>query len=74
MAADQNTFLKLMEPVYKYMNETDSRVPTSDWYDTKTARMVGFKARSVVGGFWMRVLMETHRQHLVHFRHLTHHQ
>ena len=58
MAADQNTFLKLMEPVYKYMNETDSRVPTSDWYDTKTARMVGFKARSVVGGFWMRVLME----------------
>ena len=58
MAADRNTFLKLMEPVYKYMNETDSRVPTSDWYDTKTARMVGFKARSVVGGFWMRVLME----------------
>jgi len=58
MAADQNTFLKLMEPVYKYMNETNSRVPTSDWYDTKTARMVGFKARSVVGGFWMRVLME----------------
>ena len=58
MAADQHTFLKLMEPVYKYMNETDSRVPTSDWYDTKTARMVGFKARSVVGGFWMRVLME----------------
>ena len=58
MAADQHTFLKLMEPVYKYMNETESRVPTSDWYDTKTARMVGFKARSVVGGFWMRVLME----------------
>ena len=58
MAADQHTFLKLIEPVYKYMNETESRVPTSDWYDTKTARMVGFKARSVVGGFWMRVLME----------------
>ena len=62
MAADQNTFLKLMEPVYKYMNETDSRVPTSDWYDTKTARMVGFKARSVVGGFWMRVLMEKNKK------------
>ena len=58
MAADQHTFLKLIEPVYKYMSETESRVPTSDWYDTKTARMVGFKARSVVGGFWMRVLME----------------
>jgi hypothetical protein len=40
------------------MNETESRVPTSDWYDTKTGRMVGFKARSVIGGFWMRVLEE----------------
>ncbi len=39
------------------MNETESRVPTSDWYDTKTGEMVGFKARSVVGGHWMRVLV-----------------
>ena len=62
MASDQQTFLRLMEPVYQYMNETDSRVPTSDWYDTKTARMVGFKARSVVGGFWMRVLMEKNKK------------
>ena len=58
MASDQKTFLKFVEPVYKYMNETQSRVPTSDWYDTKTGVMVGFKARSVIGGFWMRVLVE----------------
>ena len=58
MASDKETFLKFVEPVYKYMNETESRVPTSDWYDTKTGRMVGFKARSVIGGFWMRVLEE----------------
>ena len=58
MASDKNTFLRFVEPVYKYMNETESRVPTSDWYDTKTGRMVGFKARSVIGGFWMRVLEE----------------
>ena len=58
MAKDKETFLKFVEPIYKYMNETESRVPTSDWYDTKTARMVGFKARSVIGGFWMRVLTE----------------
>jgi hypothetical protein len=64
MAADRNTFLKLMEPVYKYMNETDSRVPTSDWYDTKTARMVAFRARSVVGGFWMRVLMDKNKKNI----------
>jgi len=58
MAQDKATFLKFVEPIYLYMNETESRVPTSDWYDTKTGRMVGFKARSVIGGFWMRVLTD----------------
>ena len=58
MAGDRETFLKFVEPVYKYINETESRVPTSDWYDTKTGLMAGFKARSVIGGFWMRVLEE----------------
>ncbi len=57
MAKDKKTFLKFVEPLYNYMNETESRVPTSDWYDTKTGAMVGFKARSVVGGHWMRVLV-----------------
>ena len=58
MTNDKETFLKFVEPIYKYMNETESRVPTSDWYDTKTGRMVGFKARSVIGGFWMQVLID----------------
>ena len=58
MANDKETFLKFVEPIYKFMNETESRVPTSDWYDTKTGRMVGFKARSVIGGFWMQVLID----------------
>ena len=58
MAKDKKTFLKFVAPLYAYMNETESRVPTSDWYDTKTAAMIGFKARSVVGGHWMRVLVE----------------
>ena len=58
MANDKNTFLKFVEPIYKYMNETGSRVPTSDWHDTKTGLMVGFKARSVVGGYWMRLLVK----------------
>ena len=58
MSADKKTFLKFVEPLYRYMNETESRVPTSDWYDTKTAQMVGFKARSVIAGHWMRVLAE----------------
>lgn len=58
MSHDNKTFLKFVDPLWKYMNETESRVPTSDWYDTKTGLMVGFKARSVIGGFWMKVFAD----------------
>jgi len=51
-------FNALLAPVYKYANETPSRVPISDWYDTDNAQMMNFKARSVVGGFFMKMLME----------------
>ena len=58
MAKDNKTFLKFVDPLWDYVNETPSRVPISDWYDTKTGSMVGFKARSVIGGFWMKVLAD----------------
>ena len=58
MAKDKADFLQFVAPLYDYMNETGSRVPTSDWYDTKTGLMVGFKARSVIAGHWMRVLVD----------------
>lgn len=57
MAKNHDDFLGLMEPVYNYINETPSRVPLSDWSYTTSGRWVGFKARSVVGGYWMKVLM-----------------
>ena len=38
-------------------DETPSRVPLSDWYETVgEGKMVGFLARSVVGGFLMPML------------------
>ena len=58
MANDKKTFLKFVDPLYDYVNETESRVPLSDWYDTKTGKQVGFKARSVIAGHWMRVLVD----------------
>ena len=58
MSSDQVTFEKFVDPLYKYVNETTSRVPISDWYDTKTNQMTGFKARSVIGGHWMKVLID----------------
>lgn len=58
LSPDDDTFRKFIAPLYHYTNTTNSRVPTSDWYDTKTALMVGFKARSVIGGYWMKVFAD----------------
>lgn len=66
MARDKADFLKFVEPLYDYMNETGSRVPTSDWYDTKSGMMIGFKARSVIAGHWMRVLVEKEAKKVNH--------
>lgn len=58
MAPDMETFQKFVDPMYKYVNETKTRVPISDWYHTDSGLWVGFRARSVIGGHWMKVLMD----------------
>lgn len=56
LADDDATFQKFIIPVHKFMNETTDRVPMSDWYNTDSKTHVGFKARSVVGGYYMKML------------------
>ncbi len=56
MAKDPDDFKALVDPVCKFLNETPDRVPMTDWYDTKTGKMVGFQARSVVGGVFIKML------------------
>ena len=54
----QTQFNTHMDRLYKYANETKSRVPLSDWYFTDSGNYVAFIGRSVVGGHWMKVLLD----------------
>lgn len=56
LTGDRDNFNALVDLVYKYANETPSRVPLSDWHDTVTAERMNFKARSVVGGYFLKML------------------
>ena len=58
MASNNRRFQSLANNVYKWANETVTRWPLSDWYYTDSPKAVGFRARSVIGGFWMKVLMD----------------
>ena len=56
MADSEKDFRAFVAPVWKFANETPSRVPLTDWHETTTARQVGFQARSVVGGYFIKLL------------------
>jgi hypothetical protein len=56
LADDKATFQKFISPIYKFMNETTDRVPMTDWYNTDNKKHVGFQARSVVGGYYIKLL------------------
>jgi hypothetical protein len=58
MANQKEVFTQLFDPVWSYASNTPQRVPVSDWYITDNAYMVGFQARSVVGGFFIKLLSD----------------
>ncbi len=58
MAKDKATFEAYVAPLWKAYNESASRVPMTDWYDTITGRIVEFQNRTVQGGLFMKVLMD----------------
>jgi Domain of unknown function (DUF4965)/Domain of unknown function (DUF1793)/Domain of unknown function (DUF5127)/Domain of unknown function (DUF4964) len=58
LASNTEQFNTIIDPIYRWMNETPTRVPLTDWYDTKTGMQVGFQARSVVGGVFIKALSD----------------
>ncbi len=55
---DRGDFDALVAPVYDFLNTSPDRSPMTDWYQTTTARRVGFTARPVVGGLLLRALYD----------------
>jgi len=52
-------FEVLVAPVLAFLNATPDRSPMTDWYQTKTARKVGFTGRPVVGGVFIQMLYQS---------------
>jgi len=58
LSSDPAQFNAIMEPIYAWINETPTRVPLTDWYDTINGKQIGFQARSVVGGVFIKALSD----------------
>jgi hypothetical protein len=58
LAESQADFDGIAGPAWQFANDSASRVPLTDWYDTKTAKQQGFQARSVVGGLFIKMLAD----------------
>jgi len=58
LAETSGQFEQFMAPIAKWINETPSRVPLTDWYDTTSDKQTGFQARSVVGGVFVKALAD----------------
>jgi hypothetical protein len=57
-AGEAETYNQILGRTGRWINEGPSRVPLTDWYDTKTGRQSGFQARSVVGGVYIKALAD----------------
>lgn len=58
LTQSREDFAALVSPVYQFLQASPSRVPMTDWYHTPNATMVGFQARPVVGGVYLRLLYD----------------
>lgn len=65
MAGDDDTFCRYIEPLWNAYNYSLSRIPLTDWYDTITGNVKGFRHRSVQGGLFIKLLDYSGKMKLV---------
>ncbi len=58
LTRNDDDFAAILAPVMKFLQNTPDRIPLTDWYETTDARKVGFQARSVVGGIFLKLLYD----------------
>lgn len=58
MSKTKDEFEMLIKPLWDFINETKSRVPFTDWYETVKCTQVGFQHRSVIGGIFIKLLSD----------------
>jgi len=58
LSDNQKDFEAFIKPIHRFTTDSKSRVPLSDWHQTLDGEVVNFRARSVVGGYFIKALEE----------------
>lgn len=58
MTRDPADFQMIVDACARWANETNARVPMTDWYETESGKQSGFQARSVVGGLYIGLMRD----------------
>ena len=58
LSNSQPQFERLVAPLGTWLEQTSSRVPLTDFYDTISGKQEAFQARSVVGGIYIKALSD----------------
>ncbi len=56
LTQSRRDFEKFIAPLWQTYNDSPSRVPMTDWYDTVSSRHINFQNRTVQGGLFIKLL------------------